>query len=56
MKLRVVIYFRSVLAIACCVHHHPLLVHLHPVQLSALHGHHLALVLLELHAQQVVYN
>ena len=55
MKLRVVIYFRSVLAIACCVHRHPLLVHLHPVQLCALLGHHLALDLLELHAQQVVY-
>ena len=56
MKLRVVIYFRGVPTIACCVHHHLLLVHLHPVQLSALLGHHLALVLLELHAQQVVYN
>ena len=56
MKLRVVIYFRGVPTIACCVHHHLLLVHLHPFQLCALLGHHLALVLLELHAQQVVYN
>ena len=55
MKVKVVIYFRGVLTIAYCVQHHLPPVHLHPDQLCALLGHHLALDLLELHAQQVVY-